>query len=260
MTIVVIDLETTGLDPVKGDSVVELAMVPLTPMDHGHWTVRQGSSSLVAPGRRIPPEAQAVHHIRDEDLRAAPHLREAIHTTAFNAGLHYAKISAIAAHNAEFDRGFVGPALDAHSAAAFVPAGKDPPLKWLCTYRCALHLWPDAPGHSNQTLRYWLPGVDAMVRALIPKDAPAHRALLDATTTACILHTMLEQVATLGGLTHLLALQHKPVLQKIVRFGKHRGIPWSEAPKDYLRWLTHPDRQPPFSDDVLYTARHYLKG
>ena len=26
----------------------------------------------------------------------------------------------------------------------------------ICTYKAALRLWPDAPGYSNQVLRYWL--------------------------------------------------------------------------------------------------------
>jgi hypothetical protein len=25
---------------------------------------------------------------------------------------------------------------------------------WICTYKCALRVWPDLDGHSNQELRY----------------------------------------------------------------------------------------------------------
>jgi exodeoxyribonuclease X len=27
---------------------------------------------------------------------------------------------------------------------------------WVCTYKCALRIWPDLPSHGNQALRYHL--------------------------------------------------------------------------------------------------------
>ena len=49
----------------------------------------------------------------------------------------------------------------------------------ICTYKAALRLWPEAPGYSNQVLRYWLRPKD-----LNPAVASgAHRALPDAYVT-----------------------------------------------------------------------------
>ena len=49
----------------------------------------------------------------------------------------------------------------------------------ICTYKAALRLWPEAPGYSNQVLRYWLRPKD-----LNPAVAsPPHRALPDAYVT-----------------------------------------------------------------------------
>lgn len=52
----------------------------------------------------------------------------------------YLEGAVIVAHNAQFDR-------------SMIPETGRP---WICSYRPARHLWPDAQGHSNQVLRYWL--------------------------------------------------------------------------------------------------------
>ena len=52
-----------------------------------------------------------------------------------------------------------------------------------------LRAWPDAPGHSNQVLRYWRQ-VDRNAYPRIPREA--HRALPDAIVTAFLLRDLLE--------------------------------------------------------------------
>jgi exodeoxyribonuclease X len=184
-----------------------------------------------------------VHHLSDEELRTAPKLRGALTDVMLRAGFDPSKsgggLIAYAAHNAEFDRGFVGQYLS-----------KDVP--WLCTWRLSLHLYPDVETHSNQALRYALPGLDANLRANLPADSLPHRALYDAITTAYLLQRMLAQ----HSLEQLLQLQDKPVLQRVCRFGKHRGSPWADIQKDYLKWILRAD--PPFDRDVQHTARYHL--
>lgn len=296
--IVVLDCETTGLDPLA-DAVVEVAGAELREgLNGGRRVYRAGrtAQSLVSPGRRVPPSASAVHHLRDEDLTGAPRLREAllervlVELGAAVASSRHPLVEArgpdalvFAAHNAEFDRGFLGA----------VVAQSLPAARWLCTWRCALHLWPNAPSHSNQVLRYWLPGADAEVRALVgrppriatraadlrgddtaPRSGPVtyvhaggdrvrlapalpglgpHRALYDALTTAVVLSRLLA----LRPLDELLVLQHRPVLLRTVGFGKHRGVAWAEVDRSYLRWVAAAS-DPPFGPDVVHTARHYL--
>ncbi len=60
------DLETTGLDPAS-DRIVEIAVLRIDP-DGGRERFRR----LLDPGRPIPPEASAVHGIRDADVRGQP--------------------------------------------------------------------------------------------------------------------------------------------------------------------------------------------
>lgn len=64
--LVCFDLETTGTDPAK-DRIVQIALVRLGPDG-----ARRTFSTLVNPQRPIPPDATAVHGIRDEHVRSAP--------------------------------------------------------------------------------------------------------------------------------------------------------------------------------------------
>lgn len=61
-----LDTETTGVDATK-DSIVELALEIMVP---GREVKEY--RTLVNPGRLIPPEATAVHHITDDMVKDAP--------------------------------------------------------------------------------------------------------------------------------------------------------------------------------------------
>ncbi len=64
------DLETTGTDP-TADRIVEISVLRVMP--GGDREVR---TRRVDPERPIPPEATAIHGIRDEDVRGAPTFRQ----------------------------------------------------------------------------------------------------------------------------------------------------------------------------------------
>ena len=64
--IVFFDLETTGVN-ITHDKIVEISYIKVYPNgDEEEKTIR------VNPGRHIPEEATAVHHITDEDVKDAP--------------------------------------------------------------------------------------------------------------------------------------------------------------------------------------------
>ena len=85
---------------------------------------------------------------------------------------------ALAAHRADFEQQFCTPALT---------RGAD----WICTWKCALRLWPDCPSFSNQVLRYWRKpdGIEH------ERGLPAHRAFPDAYVTAFHLRDMLNEAS-----------------------------------------------------------------
>ena len=98
---VAFDLETTGL-VAQVDRVVEIAAVRFTASGQSVDRFEQ----LVNPERPMSPGAQAVHGISDADLAGAPVASEVL--PRFLAFLGDPHSTAMVAHNASFDAGFLG--------------------------------------------------------------------------------------------------------------------------------------------------------
>jgi exodeoxyribonuclease X len=207
MTIIrVFDVETTGIDA-QEHRIIEIAAFDLHPDN----SVKRVGSHLVSPGRTIPPEASAVHHLTDADLVGAPAFEAVWPAYSVNAPALYA------AHNCDFER-------------AYLPTPEG--TLWICTHKCALRAWADAPGHSNQVLRYWI-GLDTHAGFDRKSAALAHRAEADAYVTAWLLMTLL----TVASVDQLVAWTQEPRVYPRLTFGKHKGQRWSEVPIDYLQWM-----------------------
>lgn len=231
MSIIVIDTETSGLDPAEGAGLLEVAGCEVALPDEGERSLLC-TTSYVAHEGEIPPTAKAVHHITERDVHPS---RAPGRADALGPILAAVEEGAIpAAHNAAFD-------------AKFLPEIAGP---WVCTWRCAMHLWPSAPSHSNQVLRYWL-GVDSDPDFYTPGGLQAHRALYDAAVTAAVLRRMLRE----RSIEELLLLSKKPVLLETVRFGKYKGQLWQNVPYSYLKWYLGTDNQDP---DVAHTCRYWV--
>lgn len=242
MNILAIDTETTGLwdDPDGPPAVVELAAVPVERTGR-RWVVdprQRAFSTLVDPGKPIPVTARAIHHISDEMVRGSPPLDEAVRLLS----RRFPRLEGKAAHNADYDARFFG------------EEGR-----WICTWRCANHVWPDLPSHSNQVIRYALPGLNEEIeRQTFTMKLPPHRALPDAWVTAHVLARLLADRETPEA---LLELTGKPILQRTIRFGKHRGERWENVPVDYLRWMLGQAELKPedWDSDVIHTATHWYR-
>lgn len=222
MRVVVVDTETTGVSEI--DQVVELALVTAK-----SW------SSLVRPSCPVSPEARAAHHITDEELADAPTMANLLERRGLPEFAPSSE-TVLVAHNAEFDRRVL--------IQSGVPVSLLPE-RTICTWRCALHLWPDAPRHSNQVLRYYL---DLDVP---PLDMSPHRALPDALVTLALLNRMLLECT----MERLVKITAEPALLGVVRFGKYRGTRWQDLESGYLRWILKQD----FDEDARHTARHWLR-
>lgn len=204
----IFDVETTGTD-VEQAKVVEIAAYDLDPKAH---TVTRAGSYLVKPGIPIPPEACAIHHITDAEVAEAYQF-----CIVWEAYFKNPAIRFYAAHNCAFEQ-------------AFIPTPEG--VRWLCTLKCALRAWPDAPGHTNQTLRYWR-GIDRREGFDRDQARLAHRAEPDAYVTAWLLDELITEI---GGAT-LVQWSNEPKLFPTLSFGKHRGSKWADVPADYLGWL-----------------------
>jgi exodeoxyribonuclease X len=234
MLIRVLDLETTGLTAPDA-APCEIGWQDIVGPDGGDWALdKLGAGEMLCnPSRPIPPEISAIHHIVDEDVEDAVFWPAALAKVACRDSKLFSP-TIFAAHNAKMERQWL---------TDEVTGGKP----WICSYKCALRLWPDAPSHSNQALRYWLKpaGLDRARAAL------SHRAFPDAYVTAFILLEQLKLVS----IGQLLEWSSKPALLTKIRFGKHAGKKWSEVPSDYLDWCLRQD----MDEDVLFTARHELE-
>ena len=224
----VIDLETTG-NSFSDGGVVELGWQDVSVDATGAWTLQDGPRTmLINPARPISPATSAIHHIIDEDVADAPLWHRAAPEVLQPGG----GCVALAAHRSAFEQRWCTPAL----------SGK---ARWICTYKCALRLFPDAPTHSNQGLRYWRrPG--GLDRAL---SLPAHRAGPDAYVTAHHLRDMLN----LAGLEQLLAWSAEPALLVRVPFGPFRGRSWADLEDSALERIIGGDSGG--NQDMLFTAR-----
>ncbi len=107
MNFIAFDLETTGIQP-KTDAIVEIGAVRFTNGEPG-----EAFSTLINPGRPIPPGASAVNGITDDMVADSPDVQTVLGDLADFCG-----DLPLVAHNAPFDYKFLLRAVDAHRARA----------------------------------------------------------------------------------------------------------------------------------------------
>jgi len=95
---IVLDTETTGLDPAQGHRVVEIGALELI----NHIPSGQSFHAYINPERPMPPEAEAVHGLGNAFLKDKPVF--AAITAEF---LGFIADAALVIHNASFDVGFL---------------------------------------------------------------------------------------------------------------------------------------------------------
>jgi exodeoxyribonuclease X len=227
MRIRVIDLETTGTQPDAG--VCEVGYCDLTRTAEGVFQVGDPNSFFTDPGKPIPPEAAAVHHITDEMVFGARAFGDACAEL-----LTGDDIVMFGAHNVRFEQTYFD--------------GGDKP--WACSLKAAYRLWPDAPSHKLQVLRYWLKLDEELDFNPAHVLAP-HRAGADAYLGALILR---RQFLAVGG-KQVAQWTRDPALQPRITFGKHANMKWADVPDGYIEWLIN--KATDLDDDILDTARHH---
>lgn len=198
------DTETTGLSPER-ECIIELAAYD---RDRNAEFV-----TLINPGRPIPPEASAIHHITDEMVAEAPSFPEAWKAfTAFCEG----EVLLIAHNNDAFDQPFLKAECARHQLP-FLECSFFDSLKWARRYR------PDLPRYTLQFLRECY-GI---------QSNQAHRALDDVIVLHQVFCAMTDDLSA----QTLLSLMRKKKLMRVMPFGKHQGTALRQLPKDYVSWL-----------------------
>ena len=151
----VFDTETTGLDPLAGDRVIEVACIEL----HRDLPTGKTFHALIDPERDVPEDSTRVHGMTRADLRGKPRFAEVA-----DALLEFLSDSPLIAHNAPFDFGFINAELDRLS---------HPPLdhgRMIDTLALAKTRYPGLPNSLDALCRRF--GIDLSERT-------SHNALLD---------------------------------------------------------------------------------
>lgn len=224
-----LDFETTGVEAKTCDPV-EVAIY--------NGSTNQFFQQLIKPPVHIPPETSAVHHITDDDVEFEASwsdvraflenwLRDRCETAT----------PVIVAHNAEYEKGVL-----LRPGQTFIP------LQWICTYKCALRIWPEAPSHKNEVLRYWLKL--GTMRGRKADQAP-HSAMHDVVVTYSILTKLLEHAT----MEQLIEWTEQPAKLPKMPMGKHFGQAWDTIPAPYLEWCL---KQADMREDVKHAAKEEL--
>ena len=156
---IVLDTETTGLDP-KSHRIVELACIELV----NHLPTGAKLHKLINPEMDIPAESAAIHGITNAKVKDAPVFAEI--AAEF---LEFVGDSKLVIHNAEFDVGF----LNGELVRLGFP--KIPIARAIDTVHMARKKFPGAPASLDALCKRF--GVDNAHRML-------HGALLDADLLA----------------------------------------------------------------------------
>jgi len=171
LTYVVVDVETTGGSPARGDRIIEVAAVRV---ERGRVT--EEFSTLVNPGRTLSPWISRLTGITPTMLRGAPPFSDVAAQVC-----EHLRAGVFVAHNASFDWRFL--VEEMRRARAMMPEGPR-----LCTLRLARRALPGV-----RRL-----GLDSLAQYYGLEVAGRHRACGDAAATARILLRLLSEAEKRG--------------------------------------------------------------
>ncbi len=157
---VVVDLETTGHTPKKGDKIIEVGMVTIESGEIVHQF-----HSMVNPEQPIPSFISQLTGIEDQDVQDAPLFDEIVDEI-----IHLCQDAYFVAHHVQFDLGFLNHAIQETT-------GKSLDIPVIDTVELGRIMIPQAPGYKLAQLAEHLD---------VAHENP-HRALADAYVTANIL-------------------------------------------------------------------------
>jgi len=172
-SVVVLDFETTGLSPNHGDRPIEIGAVLIE-----NSRIVDRFQSLMNPGMKISRFIEEYTGITNRMVCSAPPVAEVMGRFALFMARHH-----LAAHNAGFDSRFLD--------AELQRINRQRSREFACSLLVSRRVYPEAPGHSLETLvRY---------KNLITSGVH-HRALADAEMTG---HLWISMVNDLKAVYHL---------------------------------------------------------
>lgn len=157
---IVLDTETTGIEPAKGHRLIEIGCVEVI----NHIPTGRTYHQYINPERDVPAEAVAVHGITDDFLADKP-----VFSQVYADFLDFIGTDRLVIHNAAFDMKFLNAEL------SMVGHQKLPMSRAFDTLLAAREKFPGSPASLDALCRRF--GIDSFDRDL-------HGALLDARILA----------------------------------------------------------------------------
>jgi len=236
--LIFLDTETTGVE--LEDKICSLGFIA----QEGEEIISM--YELFNEGKKIPPQASAIHHITNEMIKDKNSFKESELYKFLEK--HNSDETTIVAHNAAFD-------MQKLSLSGFVFKGSV-----VDTLRTTKHLIPECELFSLQVLRYELrlykQEKNAALKCGIKDALVAHNALSDALLVR-ELYTYLLDMATLD---EMHSLSFKKVLLSKFGFGKYLGRFIEEivnSDRAYCEWML---RLEDLDEDLRYSLEYYLQG
>ncbi len=159
---IILDTETTGLDPAKGDRLVEIGAVELI----NHVATGNTYHAYINPERMVPAEARAVHGLSDEFLKDKP-----VFAKIVDEFLAFIGDAPLVIHNASFDTAFLNAEL------SYVGRERLDPSRVIDTLAIARKKFPMAPASLDALCKRF--NIDVSKRT-------KHGALLDSELLALV--------------------------------------------------------------------------
>ncbi len=221
-----LDTETTGTKP--DDKLCQIAFKP------------EGGPAVCEPhnpGKPISIDAMAIHHITEKMVADKPLFKESDEHAELKKLVSDIN-NVIVAHNAKFDMQM----LDREGIST---------QRVICTIKLARYLDKNGviPKYNLQYLRYFL-GLEI--------EAKAHDALGDILVLEGLFSRLnakfQENKKLMDPVQEMIHISSNPVLIARMPYGKHRGVLFSEVPRDYLEWLSGTD----LDEDMAYTVKKHL--
>ncbi|MCF8362445.1 MAG: hypothetical protein K9G70_07460 [Prolixibacteraceae bacterium] len=129
----IVDLETTGFSPKRGDKIVEVGII--TTDIQGN--VIDKYETLINPNREV--SASHIHKITAEMVKNAPYIEDVMDDIIFHLNN-----KTIVGHNLEFDLRFIN-----HELSTYLK--KNLAISGFCTMQLSKHLIPDLPARRLET-------------------------------------------------------------------------------------------------------------
>jgi exodeoxyribonuclease X len=207
---IIFDTETTGLDAPEVIEAAWIELRSLSPLSFG-----KSFEQRYKPSKPIGIAALATHHILDEELADCPP------SASFKLP---EELEYLIGHNVDFDWNVVG----------------SPDVRRICTLSLARAVWPELESHSQGAILYFLDRKNAKERL-----QNAHSASADIQICATILEHICRE-RRIDSLEVLWQTSEDARIPTHMPFGKHKGMPIADVPRDYARWLLDQPNIDPF--------------